>query len=137
MPPVTALTIVKTQVPAEPSTGAAVTYQIVVTNTGEATISSLTVVDTISPVVVVGTPTQPGAFAAPVVTSVAGHLLTGAAGNVGLFRGQLRLIDEAHAGVGPFQGLNQGSVPILSIQQSAFSTQPSRASADIGRALPG
>ncbi|MEK7474347.1 MAG: hypothetical protein AAB152_01830, partial [Candidatus Coatesbacteria bacterium] len=51
--------------------GSPVIYQIVVANTGEATISALTVVDTVSPVFVVGTPTQPGAFAAPAVASVA------------------------------------------------------------------
>ena len=35
-----------------------------------------------------------------------GNFLVALAGDVGLFRGQLRLIDEAHTGVRPFQGLD-------------------------------
>ncbi|MEK7475552.1 MAG: hypothetical protein AAB152_07940, partial [Candidatus Coatesbacteria bacterium] len=51
--------------------GSPVTYRIVVANTGEATISDLTIVDTISAVVTGVTPMQPGGWVAPVVTSVA------------------------------------------------------------------
>ncbi len=39
-----------------------------------------------------------------------GHFFVGRAGDVGFFRGQLRLIDEAHARVGPFQSLDHDLV---------------------------
>ena len=35
-----------------------------------------------------------------------GHFLISAAGGVGLFRGQLRLVEDAHATGGPFQSLD-------------------------------
>jgi uncharacterized repeat protein (TIGR01451 family) len=77
VPPVTALTIVKTQVPAAPARGAPVTYQIVVTNTGEATIESLIVVDTVAGTVTGVVPTTPAGFAAqPVVQTPSGTVFS-------------------------------------------------------------
>ncbi|MEK7766269.1 MAG: hypothetical protein AAB368_08525, partial [bacterium] len=66
--PAAGLTVVKTQAPASPAPGQPVTYGIVVTNTGAATVTSLTVVDTISPVVTSVTTDDPPPFAAPVVS---------------------------------------------------------------------
>ncbi|MEK7474001.1 MAG: hypothetical protein AAB152_00065 [Candidatus Coatesbacteria bacterium] len=70
--PILAITVVKTRTPAVPAIGFAVGYEIVVTNTGSATVDDVTVVDTVSPVVTGIVTTQPGGFAAPVVTSLAG-----------------------------------------------------------------
>jgi uncharacterized repeat protein (TIGR01451 family) len=73
MPPVTTITVANNQVPASPAgTGSVVSYQIAVTNTGSATVSGLTLVDTVSPVITAATTTQPGGWGAPVVTSLAG-----------------------------------------------------------------
>jgi len=71
-PPVTGITVSKTQTPASPAIGDPVTYQIVVTNVGGATIENLIVVDTVSPVIVGQTTDQPTAFSlvvTPVVPS--------------------------------------------------------------------
>ena len=69
-PPVLGVTIVKTQTPASPASGAAVTYRIVVANTGTMTVTSLTVTDTVSPVVTGATGAQPAGFGAAAVTSL-------------------------------------------------------------------
>ncbi|MEK7477648.1 MAG: hypothetical protein AAB152_18670 [Candidatus Coatesbacteria bacterium] len=84
--PVTGLTIVKTQTPASPGTGSPVTYRIVVANSGDATITSLTVTDTISPVVTAAAGDQPAGFGAASVTNSSSGTLFGwnsAAANLG------------------------------------------------------
>ncbi len=68
LPAVTGLQVVKLQTPASPPTGSPVTYRIVVANTGTATITSLTVSDTVSPVVTGVTTDQPAGIGAPVMT---------------------------------------------------------------------
>src|SRR6185437_9281079 len=53
-----------------------------------------------------------------------GHLVISLAGNVGLFGRQLGLVNEAYAGVGPFESLNhRGSrrSSVFSLQSSVFS----------------
>jgi uncharacterized repeat protein (TIGR01451 family) len=60
--PVLSFVAVKTQIPAVARIGEPVTYQIVVTNTGGVTIETMTVTDTISPVVVDETTDQPVGF---------------------------------------------------------------------------
>ncbi|MEK7766458.1 MAG: fibronectin type III domain-containing protein, partial [bacterium] len=67
----TTITATKSQVPAAPGQGQSVTYRIDVTNNGTATIVSVTVTDTISPVVTSATTQAPSAFAGPAVASVA------------------------------------------------------------------
>ncbi len=62
------LTVQKTQTPASPVPGAAVTWAIHVRNAGIETVTALTVVDTVSAVVAVGGTDQPGGFPPPVVT---------------------------------------------------------------------
>ena len=64
------ITVVKTQSPVSPGTGQAVTYQIVVSNVGSATIEVLEIVDTVSPVVTMVTTDQPAVFAPPTVSQV-------------------------------------------------------------------
>jgi uncharacterized repeat protein (TIGR01451 family) len=71
-PPATTVAILKTQTPANPGIGAGVTYRIVVANTGTATIDTVFVADTISPVVTLSASDEPAGFAAPTVTSVVG-----------------------------------------------------------------
>ena len=66
-PPAPGLSIVKTQVPASPVTGGPVSYQIVVTNTGATTVTSLVVVDTVSPVVTAAVQSTPAGFTAQAV----------------------------------------------------------------------
>ena len=44
------------------------------------------------------------------VADYIGNLLVSLAGHVGFFSGQLRLVDEAYAVVGPFESLNHGLV---------------------------
>ncbi|MEK7476764.1 MAG: FlgD immunoglobulin-like domain containing protein [Candidatus Coatesbacteria bacterium] len=70
--PAVAITVTDTQSVPSPGTGAPLAYTIQVTNTGSATVTSMTVVDTVSPLVTGVVAAQPGAFGAPVVTSVAG-----------------------------------------------------------------
>jgi uncharacterized repeat protein (TIGR01451 family) len=60
--PVTDIAIVKSQTPATPGIGDAVTYRIVVTNSGTATLTGLTVVDTIAPVMTGVSTDDPGGF---------------------------------------------------------------------------
>ncbi len=60
--PPTSLTVVTTQTPASPNTADQVTYRIVVTNAGAATITSLVVMDTVSPVLVNVAVQRPGIF---------------------------------------------------------------------------
>jgi uncharacterized repeat protein (TIGR01451 family) len=63
------------QTPASPGWGDAVTYQLVVTNTGSATLTGVTVADTLSPVVTVVTPaTPPGFTLRPVGQAASGTL---------------------------------------------------------------
>ncbi|MEK7476769.1 MAG: FlgD immunoglobulin-like domain containing protein [Candidatus Coatesbacteria bacterium] len=62
----------KTVTPAVPGIGGPLAYRIVVTNGGAGTVTSLTVVDTVSPVFVNPVTDQPGGFGAPVVTQVPG-----------------------------------------------------------------
>lgn len=71
LPPVH-VTVVKAQVPLSPGMGEVIAYQIVVTNTGAATVAELTVVDTLSPAVAVVTAGQPAGFGAPTVEEVGG-----------------------------------------------------------------
>ena len=66
-----AVTAVKTMNPAAPGLGTPVTFQIVVTNSGAQTITDLTVVDTVSPLIVNQVAGTPAGWAAPAVTSVA------------------------------------------------------------------
>ncbi|MEK7764885.1 MAG: hypothetical protein AAB368_01485, partial [bacterium] len=69
--PVAAVTIVQTQSPASPASvtfGTAVTYRLVVTNAGSATLDALSVTDTVGPALEVASADGPGAFGAPVVT---------------------------------------------------------------------
>jgi len=70
-PPVAGIAAQKTQTPALPTIGGPVTYRIVVANTGSATLASLTVVDTISPIIASTVTAQPPGFGAAVVTQVA------------------------------------------------------------------
>ncbi len=70
-PPPTSVAVSNSAVPGSTPVGTPVRYRIVVSNTGGATITSLTLVDTISPVVTGATGFEPGGFATPVVTSVA------------------------------------------------------------------
>jgi len=72
VPPVLNISVVKTQTPASPNEGDPISYSIVVINTGTSTVNYLAVTDTLSPVVVGQAAAQPGAFGAPVVTSVTG-----------------------------------------------------------------
>jgi len=67
---VTSISIVKTRTPANPVVGAPVTYTIVVTNNGTATIGDLIVVDTVSPVITGVATSQAPAFATPSVSQV-------------------------------------------------------------------
>ncbi|MEK7766075.1 MAG: kelch repeat-containing protein, partial [bacterium] len=70
--PATAFTVAKTQTPAAPTIGGTVTYRVVVTNTGAATIGSLSLVDTVSPVIVSATTGTPSGFLPPSVAQAAG-----------------------------------------------------------------
>ena len=70
--PIVNIEVVKNQTPATLRIGELVTYQIVVTNTGAATLESLVVIDTVSPVLTGVIVDQPAGIAAPVVTSIAG-----------------------------------------------------------------
>jgi uncharacterized repeat protein (TIGR01451 family) len=70
-PPVTGITVVKEQDPVAPVVYAPVTYRIVVTNAGTATVDALTVTDTVSPVIVGAATDQPVGWAAPVLTDTA------------------------------------------------------------------
>src|SRR5207244_286780 len=60
------------QTPVTPAIGSAVSYQLVVTNTGSATIQGVTVADTIAPIIVGATAMEDASFATPVVTQLAG-----------------------------------------------------------------
>lgn len=71
-PFVLAVSAVKTQTPTTPGVGEPVTYTIVVTNTGGATIDNLVVVDTVSPVVMGATTDQPSGFTVVGPIQVAG-----------------------------------------------------------------
>ncbi|MEK7477675.1 MAG: hypothetical protein AAB152_18815, partial [Candidatus Coatesbacteria bacterium] len=62
--PVPGISIVKTQTPAAPDMGSPVTYEILVKNTGTATITNLVVVDTVEPEVINAVQTTPGGFTA-------------------------------------------------------------------------
>ncbi|MEK7476697.1 MAG: hypothetical protein AAB152_13835 [Candidatus Coatesbacteria bacterium] len=66
-PPAATVSVVQTMTPGALVVGGPVQYQIVVTNTGSATLASVTVTDTVAPVVTAVTPTTPAGFAAPVV----------------------------------------------------------------------
>src|SRR6185503_20041885 len=68
--PVANLKVVKTMSPASPGTGEPVTYNFIVTNTGTATLTSLTVFDTIAPQVTGATGYAAG-MPTPVITQVA------------------------------------------------------------------
>ena len=70
-PRVTNVSVVKIQNPPSPDAGDTVTYNVVVTNNGTATITSLSVTDTISPVIINSTAYEPSGFPAPVVTQTA------------------------------------------------------------------
>lgn len=70
-PPVSSLAVVKTQIPAAPGSGGPVTYRIVVTNTGAATVTTLLVTDTIAPAVTGETGDQPPGWAAATVLQAA------------------------------------------------------------------
>lgn len=54
------------------TTGSAVTYRVIVRNTGAATIRNLIVVDTVTPLLVGQATAQPAGFLAPAITHVAG-----------------------------------------------------------------
>jgi len=69
---VTSAVVAKEQAPASPGIGEALTYRIMVTNIGTATISDLVVADTVSPVLTGLTFSQPAGFGPPVITQVAG-----------------------------------------------------------------
>lgn len=69
-PPVASVSVLKTQTPASPTIGDVVTYRLVVTNTGQATLDSLTVTDTISPLLVGVATRQPPAFRPRSIVSV-------------------------------------------------------------------
>jgi len=62
----------KLRTPPTPVTGAAVTYRLVVTNAGSATVMDVTMTDTVSPVITGVVADQPSGFIAPVVTQVTG-----------------------------------------------------------------
>jgi uncharacterized repeat protein (TIGR01451 family) len=66
------ISLVKDQIIPLAAIGESVTYQIVVTNTGMATLTDVAIVDTISPVVTGAATEQPAGFGAPVVSQVAG-----------------------------------------------------------------
>ncbi|MEK7474451.1 MAG: SBBP repeat-containing protein, partial [Candidatus Coatesbacteria bacterium] len=68
-PPALAVSVLKT-ITGAAGAGQPVSYSIVVTNTGEATVTGLVVVDTVSPQVTGVTPASPPGWALPVVTSV-------------------------------------------------------------------
>jgi len=86
-PAVLGISVVKTQNPASPTTGQWVTYQIVVTNTGSATITNLVVVDTLPGVVSPVTQTTPGGFTPlPVVQTASGSVYSWI-NSVGFFPG--------------------------------------------------
>lgn len=71
-PATTGISVVKSQIPAAPAVGAPITYQIVVTNTGSATLTALTVVDTVAPQITAQVASIPGAFAQAVTHEVSG-----------------------------------------------------------------
>jgi len=71
-PPVVAISAVKKLVPANPTIGGPATWQIVVTNTGSDTVTALTVVDTVSPLLVNVTTSQPAAMGLPTLAAVPG-----------------------------------------------------------------
>ena len=71
-PSVPGIAVNKIQIPASPQIGQPITYQIVVTNTGTATIDQLSIVDTVSPVMAGVTTQQPTGYAAPLITQVTG-----------------------------------------------------------------
>ncbi|MEK7765214.1 MAG: hypothetical protein AAB368_03150, partial [bacterium] len=69
-PPALAFTVSKTQVPSNPGVGQGITYRIVVTNTGGATITTVTVTDTVAGTVIGNLANdQPGGFGAPAITT--------------------------------------------------------------------
>ena len=70
-PPVAAISVVARQTPAGPSSGQAVTYRIVVTNLGTATLTALTVTDTVSPAVTGAAGSQPAGWAPAAITEAA------------------------------------------------------------------
>ena len=71
-PHLTGISVLKQQIPVSPGAGGAVNYTIVVTNTGTATLDSLTVTDTISQVITGAVPSQPSGWSAPAVTNMPG-----------------------------------------------------------------
>ncbi|MEK7764918.1 MAG: kelch repeat-containing protein, partial [bacterium] len=73
--PAPSFTAVKTQTPASPAPGQSVTYRIDVTNTGLATLTDLSVTDTISPVVTGATAMTPSALVQPSVSQTLGGTL--------------------------------------------------------------
>src|SRR5439155_27389057 len=70
-PPVTSVVVSKQQTTAGGS-GAAITYRVIVTNNGTATVTNVTVTDTVSTVVTGQATAQPGVFAPPTAVAVAG-----------------------------------------------------------------
>ncbi|HXH85719.1 MAG TPA: hypothetical protein VNI35_02780, partial [Nitrospira sp.] len=71
-PPRFDIEVVKKQVVQGSGIGSSVDYSVVVTNTGEATVTSLVVSDTLSPVLVNVAVEQPSPIGAPIVTNVSG-----------------------------------------------------------------
>ncbi|MEK7474566.1 MAG: hypothetical protein AAB152_02925 [Candidatus Coatesbacteria bacterium] len=82
------LTVVKTQTPVAPGIGELVTYRVVVTNTGTGMLTNLTLTDTLSPVVVSASASEPSGWPTPAVTqAAAGTLFSWSNGAPGLAPG--------------------------------------------------
>ncbi|MEK7767339.1 MAG: hypothetical protein AAB368_14000, partial [bacterium] len=86
-----ALTVDQLQTPAAGSTlnpGDPLTYRIVVTNTGAATLEALDVLDTVTPLLVVGGTDAPAAFGAPAIAQDASGTVYGwSAAGLGMLPG--------------------------------------------------
>ena len=65
--------VIKQQVPDNPGVGEAITYKIIVKNTGSAAVLNMAVTDTVSPVIVNATTSQPAGWSAPVIDSIVGE----------------------------------------------------------------
>ncbi|MEK7474689.1 MAG: kelch repeat-containing protein [Candidatus Coatesbacteria bacterium] len=75
VPPGAAVTLAVTRIPASPAWGDVVTYQLVVTNAGTATLTGVTVTDTLPAVVTAVTPGTPAGFTfQPVAQAASGTL---------------------------------------------------------------
>jgi len=72
LPPVTAVSLALSQTPGTPAIGDAVSYRIVATNTGTATLAALTVTDTVPTLLGGATGDQPAPFGPPLLISVPG-----------------------------------------------------------------